>query len=48
MKTADEALKQIEETTRASLALTHPKTRVTAETRIRTSDETSSPVIDMA
>ena len=48
MKTAAAALKAIDDNTRASLALTHPYTRVTAAAAIRRSDETSSPVIDMA
>lgn len=48
MKIADAALKAIDETTSASLALAHPYTRAVAAATISSSDESKSPVIDMA
>ncbi len=48
MKTAEAALKAMEDITRGSLALTHPKTRETAAARMSRSDESRSPVIDIA
>lgn len=48
MKIADATLNAIDEITSGWLASAQPKTSVTAAAAIRTSDESRSPVIDMA
>ena len=48
MKIPDATLKQIEESTRASLASAHPNTSMAADTTMSSNDDASNPVIDMA